>query len=163
MITQEHLKKILTYDKNTGMFISSVNRGRRIKKGDLLGSMSQDGYLTIMIDSKSYKAHRLAWLYEYGSLREVQIDHINRNKADNRIENLRNVTQKENCRNRGKRKDNKSGVTGVYRREKENYWVCGIRVDGKYYHLGCFKEFDDAVDARKEALKRFEFYKGHGE
>lgn len=162
MITQRKLKEILNYDKNTGIFTSKVNRGKRIKKGDVLGALV-DGYFCVMIYNKSYKLHRLAWLYVYGVYPNNQIDHKNRNKADNRIENLRDITQQKNCQNRSKRADNKSGVTGVYRNEKNNNWVCGIRVDGKYYHLGSFKEFEDAVNARKKALETFEFYKGHGE
>lgn len=162
MITQKELKEILSYDEKTGIFISKINRGKKIKKGNVLGTLI-NGYLCVMINYKFYKLHILAWLYIYGVYPNNQIDHKNRNKIDNRIDNLRDITQKKNCQNRGKRKDNKSGITGVYRNEKNNNWVCGIRVDGKYYHLGSFKNFDDAVDARRKALKDFEFYKGHGE
>lgn len=163
MITQKELRQILSYDANTGIFISKINRGKRIKINDVLGTVRSDGYISIVINSKHYKAQNLAWLYVYGKLPKNELDHKNKNKADNKIANLRDIEHKENCRNRSKRSDNKSGVTGVYFNEKRNKWLCGIRVDGKYYHLGCFKDFDDAVDARKKALKEFEFYTGHGE
>jgi hypothetical protein len=163
MITQKEIKKFLSYHENTGIFISKVNRGYSLKEGDGLGILRKDGYISIMIDRKSYKSHRLAWLYVTGEYPKNTIDHKNRKKSDNKFENLRDITHKKNCQNRGKRKDNKSGVTGVYRNAKRNNWVCGIRIDGKYYHLGSFKNFDSAVEARKEALKEFKFYKGHGE
>lgn len=101
MLTQDRLRELLHYDPDTGVF-TNIKPRHRVKVGDIAGSNSGKGYLQIQIDQKRYSAHRLAWLYTYGRFPEEFIDHINGNPSDNRIVNLREVTQRENLQNRKK-------------------------------------------------------------
>ena len=95
---------------------------------------------------------------------DMVVDHINHNKLDNRKENLRICTQKQNMRNQSIRKDNKSGYTGVYFVENKNKWVAQIRINGKTKHLGYYNEMKNAIKARKEAeIKYFGEYRYKGE
>lgn len=97
-LTAEKLREILHYDPASGHFWARVSRSP-LKAGDLVGHIRSDGYRAIKIHSKAYKAHRLAWLYIHGKWPSSIIDHINGIRADNRIENLRDVSYKENSMN----------------------------------------------------------------
>jgi hypothetical protein len=99
MLNQKTLKKYLNYDPETGVFKRKINSGKA-KIGDVAGGINGSGYICIRINSVKYRAHRLAWLYVHGKFPDNQIDHINRVKNDNRIDNLRDVTQSVNARNR---------------------------------------------------------------
>jgi hypothetical protein len=101
ILTQEYLHSILDYDSNTGIFVWKKRLSQRAKIGKTAGSMIQ-GYLEIGIHGKSYKAHRLAWLYVYGVFPKLSIDHINCVPNDNRICNLREANASENGQNRKK-------------------------------------------------------------
>ena len=101
MILTQHLTDSLNYNKETGVFSTFTSRLSG-KKEVPLGSKSANGYIRIHINNKSYLAHRLAWVYVYGSIDEnLVIDHINGKRDDNRICNLRMVTQHENMKNVG--------------------------------------------------------------
>lgn len=115
-----------------------------------------DRYVKIRIDHVLYSAHRLAWLYVYGEWPLDQIDHINNDKTDNRICNLRLATQSENIVNRRAQSNNSSGRKGVTRSGKR--WSASIRSNGHRYHLGTFDTVDDAHAAYSEAACRL-----HGE
>jgi len=109
----ELLVKILDYNKDTGDFIWKIDRTGGTKAGDVAGFYRKaDGYHQIKFDGTSYLSHRLAWLYVYGSWPKEYLDHINQNKRDNRIVNLREATSVENHRNVPMQKNNKSGVVG---------------------------------------------------
>ncbi len=115
-LTRERLKELLDYDPATGIFVWKVDRGNnRVKVGSAAGGGGDDGrgYNRIMIDGKSYRSHRLAWLDVYGSFPPDMIDHINGIRDDNRIENLRAVSNQENSRNVNKSTNNTSGYLGV--------------------------------------------------
>ena len=147
-LTQERLKKLLTYDPNTGVFVCKVNRRRVAKKGDTCGFIRDNGYVVISLNDKEHRAHRLAWLYVYGYFPENGIDHINRNPSDNRIKNLREVSQSCNIRNTGNFSNNTSGVKGVSFVNRENRWVAYIDIYRKRKTLGRYKSFDNAVCSR---------------
>jgi hypothetical protein len=87
-LTAERLRKRLRYDAETGLFTRRVGSGHA-HAGDMAGSVHSTGYVRICIDGGRYTAHRLAWLYVHGVWPSGQIDHINRNRSDNRIANLR--------------------------------------------------------------------------
>lgn len=105
------------------------------------------------------KAHRAAWIIVYGREPET-IDHINHNKADNRIANLRDVANKENQRNQPVRRDNSSGATGVSL--DKGRWRARIYVAGVERLLGYFSTFEEAAAARELAARANGFHENHG-
>ena len=97
MITQELVKSLFDYDSNNRKFLTrKVTVANNAKAGQILNTMGTDGYLRTSINRKPFKVHRLAWLYIYGELPTYTIDHINRIRDDNRIENLRDCKFSEN-------------------------------------------------------------------
>lgn len=106
-------------------------------------------------------AHRVIYKMMTGE-EAVQVDHIDGNRLNNRWDNLRNVTSHENRKNAAIRKDSITGVTGVSWIAKEKRWQAHITVDSKNIHLGSFKYFDAAVEARKAAEKVYNFHPNHG-
>jgi len=160
MITQKKLKEILHYDKATGVFKSKKAIGS-ITKNQIMGCVGKVGYVIIGINKKTYRAHKLAWLYMYGNYPK-SLDHINHIKSDNRIKNLRVVTQQENCKNQSKPKNNTSGAVGVHWLKENKRWRAYISIDGKRKYLGCYSKFSEALNARKEAEVLFGYHENHG-
>jgi len=151
-ITQNELRKLFYYDKKMGNLIWRLSLNRGVKPGNIAGSMNKKtGYLRITIRGKGYMAHRLVWLWHYGSWPKDQIDHINRNKAENKIENLRDVDTSTNHFNIDLRKNNKSGVTGVHWYQITKKWCAMIKINNKGKNLGYFGNIFDAACARKSA------------
>jgi len=112
MLTQKRLKELLHYNPETGIFVWKISVSN-IKAGSTAGYEMSAGYSEIGIKNKRYYVHHLAWLYMYGEFPKGDIYHINHNRSDNRISNLRTVTRQENTRNASKSAINTSGVTGV--------------------------------------------------
>lgn len=151
-MTQTRLKEVLHYNPLTGIFTWRVSRSKA-KAGNPAGSIENTGYLSIGIDGARYGAHRLAWLYEYGTMPEQEIDHINRLRTDNRIENLRESTVAENIYNRGVSRRNTSGYKGVTR--SLNRWMAMIKVAGKSMYLGTFTTRQEAAQAYNKAARQY--------
>jgi hypothetical protein len=149
LLTQEYLKKLLTYYPDTGTFVWNESRGNRLA-GAMAGNMSHIGYWKIKIDSKQHSAHRLAFLYVNGYYPSNNIDHINRVRSDNRWVNLREATPSENGFNRLLNSNNKSGFKGVHWVARNNRWHAVGILNKKYIHLGSFEEFELAVAARQK-------------
>lgn len=139
-----------TYCKDTGNLYWSENFAPRARKGQIAGSLDSDGYRQIKIDGTIVFAHRIVWLMHNKNSPE-QIDHIDRNKTNNKIENLRASNNTNNQQNTNTRKDNTSGQVGVvYRKGK---WIARISASNIRYNLGAYEKFEDAVLAYKEAKK----------
>jgi len=149
MLTQSRLKEVLSYDPETGKFVRKVSRSNSVKVGSVAGTLSPLGYTQIRVDGKRYLAHRLAWLYTHGYFPENQIDHLNGIRNDNRIKNLREVSNACNLQNTKIRSDNTSGFPGVYWHKQRRKWGAYIQIQGKPYHLGLY---DTALGA---ALARY--------
>lgn len=147
MLTQERLKELLYYDPDTGSFYW-ISARPRCTVGALAGSLDKTrGYYRVWIDGKNHKGHRLAWLYTYGVFPTHHVDHINGDKSDNRIANLREVTHAENLQNQHRaQKGSRSGVLGVYPR-KNGKWRAMIQLDGRTRHLGTFDSIRGASAA----------------
>lgn len=158
LITQQQLQEVLNYNETTGEFTWKETRSNRAKKGNKAGYKNSQGYWYIGIYGIKYLAHRLAWLYVHGEWPEYEIDHINHDRTDNRLCNLRPATRKENSRNAGLRSNNTSGKTGVSRVKKTGKWKSTI--EGK--HLGTFEDFYHAVIARQTAEKLLNYHPNHG-
>jgi len=147
-ITQNRLTKALCYSSSTGLFKWRISKAKNIKPGTVAGCTNSIGYVVIRIDKKLYLAHRLAWLYSYGYLPENNIDHIDRNRCNNSLCNLREASQSCNMRNANIRINNTSGIPGVCWIKNRMEWYSFITVKMKMKGLGSYKHFHDAVCAR---------------
>lgn len=122
-----------------------------------------NGYWRHTYQGKKKYNHRIIWEFHYGPIPlGMQVDHINQDRLDNRIENLRLVTHKDNNKNKGINKNNTSGYLGVSWSKKYSKWVSHITVDGKYIFLGYFNEPEKAAEARKIADAEYGFTELHG-
>lgn len=146
MLTQARLKEVLAYNPDTGVFSWLIGQGKA-RVGKQAGCVQR--YRTINIDGKPYKAHRLAWLYVHGVWPEHQIDHINGEKDDNRISNLRDITMHGNMQNRYGLSRTVDLPTGVYRKSANRYTAS--------ISLGTFKTVEEAHDAYMAAKRYFHF------
>jgi len=141
-IAQEQLKELLSYDQETGIFTWRTSY-RKCKAGEVAGRDYGTGYLAIWISPRTYQVHRLVWLYVHGQWPENFIDHINGNKLDNRISNLRDVTNSENMMNlRQARTDNKHGVMSVH--QVRNKFIAQIQTKGITKRIGSFNTPEEA-------------------
>jgi hypothetical protein len=120
------------------------------------------GYFSGALLGKAHFAHRVIWALHYGKEPSGQIDHINGNKLDNRIANLRDVSQRENRRNCSRQKNNTSGVMGVSWDKGKQKWVATIFIDGRNVFLGAYKDISKAAAARKAADVAHGYHTNHG-
>lgn len=140
-VSVEELKKLLTYDPLTGLFTWNKTLGSRALEGNKAGGICKvHGYHFIRLHKKLYRSHHLAWLYTYGSFPTLDIDHINQDRADNRIVNLREVSRTVNNYNTSQRK-------GYSFSKQRNKYIAYLGLNGKQKHLGTF---DTAEEAKNE-------------
>ena len=152
ILTAARLQTLLMYDANTGVFTWRATR-RNCKQGAIAGTLDARGYRRISVDSKIYLAHRLAWLYEIGQWPLCELDHINRQRDDNRIVNLREANRTINTQNTNLRKDSQTGYRGVGWHKASKRWRARIQVNGKMLELGYFADMDDAAKAYATAAQ----------
>lgn len=155
MITQELLKAL--FDYQDGNLVRRVTTNPRAKVGTISGSVNKAGYLRTRVAGKLYYNHRLIWFMFHGTWPLV-IDHINGNKVDNRIENLRECTHTQNMRNSANKRTNTTGVKGVTWRPTKGKFRARITVDRKEICVGHFLTLEEAALAVQEARLKY-----HGE
>ena len=149
------LRELVVYEPETGFMRWRQDHKNLswIKAGDVVGSGSlKRGYRCTSICKKQYYQHRLVWLYVHGEWPTNAIDHISGDRADNRIENLRQATHGQNQQNR---KNSRDGLMGAYRAHNCNRWYSTIMVDGKKNYLGMFATEEEAAAAYAEAKAKF--------
>jgi hypothetical protein len=136
------IKDYLSYDSETGEFrwIKKPKRSNGLMVvGGLAGCVHKVlGYHFVSFGGTSYYAHRLAWWWVHGEMPAEQVDHINGNRADNRIANLRPVSIQKNRMNKCKQSNNTSGYKGVYYRKDTGKWSAQIGMKGNITRLGCY-------------------------
>ncbi len=157
MITQDIVRDLFTYSPDTGILVRAKKVKGGVNAGDEVGlSVNSAGYKQVTINGKSYLLHRIIWLYVNGSLPVEIMDHINRDKTDNRICNLRLVSKRENNINQGLRKDNTTGYKGVSYSKSKRKYVSHMRDIGKRVYLGAFTTAQEASIAYSKACERRE-------
>lgn len=179
--TPEELRKLLRYEHLAGLLfwrertpdMFRVTAGRtaehacnnwnsRYAGKEALRHKTEDGYLTGRIFDKPFKSHRVIWAMVHGEWPEAHIDHINHDKSDNRIDNIRSISHAENQKNKPVWRKNKSGVNGVSWRPDCEKWVAQISTGGKNYYLGLYSKMNGAIKARAAADIKYGFHKNHG-
>lgn len=147
----EVLRDKLSYDQETGHLIWN-HTTQWTKKGQVAGTICL-GYVKISINKVIIPAHRIVWAMQHGRWPFGEIDHINGNRADNRIENLREVTHQQNCMNRVKAQNNKSGYKGVSWHKTAQKWQSHLSIGGKSIYLGLFETPEKAFEVYNEAAQ----------
>lgn len=171
-VSPETLRELLTYDPATGLLIWNSRPARffeserdlKIWNTRYAGKQALSvnrGRGSIRVLGIRFAAHRVAWSIYYGQWPNLQIDHINGDPLDNRIGNLRQVTNRENSRNIKLPANNTSGRIGVSRR-KCGDWRAEICINQKRIHLGVFSTFEAASEARTQAERQHGFHPNHG-
>lgn len=162
------LKQCLSCDFETGTLTWKPQPDRtkqwnaRYSGKPALTASLRGGYRHGQVDRVKLRAHRVVWALYHGRWPSQEIDHINGNPSDNRIENLREVSRSAQMQNCRKGKANKSGQMGVFWHKRANRWTAQISVGGKSRHLGLFDDLEDAVTARKKAELENGFHQNHG-
>ena len=155
LLTAARLREVLNFDPETGIFTWRFKPNRCIRIGDVAGGKQIQGYWKISVDRRAYFAHRLAWLYIHGTWPVDQIDHIDCQKDNNRIANLREAGGVFNSQNQRKaHKNNISGLLGAHWSAQEKKWRTAIMVDGKLIHLGYFPAAEEAHAAYVAAKRK---------
>ena len=157
-LTQQRLKDLVCYDPLSGEIRWRFSQSPRFKPWALAGFTTRQGYIDIKVDGRTYKAHRLAWLYMTGEHPSKEVDHINRVKSDNRWENLRQASRDENQWNASLRSDSTCGVSGVTFNKQSGKWKTQCRANKKRYFLGSYDTKEEAA----AAVYRFRMER-HGE
>lgn len=153
-LSVEVLKQHLDYVPGTGIFTRRMQaRGRKHFVGARAGSMSH-GYRYIRVCINRYAEHHLAWLYVYGVWPSTELDHVNGDKGDNRIENLREASRGQNMANAGVPRTNKSGMKGVFFDAKHQHWLASMTVEKKTRYIGIYDTFEEAAKARRAAFTK---------
>lgn len=157
----EKFKEYFHYDKDSGVFTVIKKNCKRILLGTEAGTIDKKGYRVIQFGGSIYKAHRLAWIYVHGVWPSQVIDHINGNRSDNRLVNLREASHGQNKTYSKPTKTNTSGKMGVSKRTFNSgtvKWAARININHKQIHLGYFNTYEEAVKVRLQAEDKY--YKG---
>lgn len=150
-LTAQRLRELLHYDPDTGLFIWLARCSNRALPGSIAGGGQSQGYLAIGVDRRRYLAHRLAWLYMTGAWPAAQVDHIDRDRKNNRWSNLREATAKQNAENAAAHRDSASGVKGIGWVASRQKWVARICSNGERKQIGSFCTLEEAMAARQAA------------
>lgn len=165
----ETLRELLDYCPETGLLRWKIRKPEDQNKifntsfaeTEAFTAVHTDGYRNGTIYGKQYKAHRIIWILFHGEQPD-QIDHINGNRADNRIANLRSVSRRVNCMNRGLRSDNTTGKPGVWWSKGMGKYQASISSEKGRIFLGTFSKLEDAIAAKNDAEKKYHYHENHG-
>ena len=154
-IAQQKLHELFEY--RDGKLFWKIRKAACVYIGNEAGSIDKKGYRRVMINNKSYKTHRLVFMMHYGYLPK-QVDHIDGNKLNNNIENLRQATHGQNRQNSKIQKNNTSGVKGINWQKRDNKWQARVMLNKKSHQIGYFETLEEAKKAIEKARQQL-----HGE
>lgn len=159
----DHLRQLLHYDPETGVVTWLKSTTNSVKAGRPVGNINAGGYIELRVAGHRTYAHRIAWALAHGTWPN-QIDHINGDRSDNRLCNLRHADFYTNARNRRRSQSvNKSGFKGVCFDKSRNKWIAQIEANHIKYHLGRFDTPEKAHEAYKEAAAKLHgIFANHG-
>lgn len=157
-LTQEDVRELFDYDPATGLFLRRKTTNQSARKGEVVGTLDRYGYLKVRIKKRSYKLHRIAWLYVHGSFPRALLDHVNGVRSDNRIANLRECNHSQNGCNMRPKAGTSSGIKGVSWVASAGKWKAQIGVNYKDIFLGHFDTAEEAGEAYRVAAQKY-----HGE
>jgi hypothetical protein len=165
-LTQEKIREFVIYDEGTGALVwrrreetsQYLKSWNKRFAGRETGSLDREGYTQTEVCGKYYRVHRLIWLYVYGSWPNGQIDHIDGDRANNRLANLREATPSHNRQNLSAVTTKESGLVGVTRMSRGDRWQARIGIDGIYHYLGSFECPDEAHAAYLKAKARLHVF-----
>lgn len=154
-VSIDFIKELLSYDEETGNLIWNVRVSSKSAAGSIAG-WNSNGYMALSINKTMYYCHRIAWAIYYGEWPSDLLDHINTNKSDNRISNLRIANTSQNAENkRNAQSNNKtSGLLGVHFNKKANLWSAQLVSKGKHFWLGSYQTAEEASLAYINAKRR---------
>lgn len=155
----ELVRARVSYNPLSGEFTWAARGKGRAGRGPRI---KNSGYLAISIDGRLYRSHRIAWLLVHGEMPDGQIDHINGDRLDNRMSNLRVTTAQGNARNRKLPSNNKTGISGVFFDKGVNYWRAVIGDGASQKNIGCSKDFFEACCMRKSEEVKLGYHINHG-
>ncbi len=160
--SRQCLINLISYDELTGKLTWKVKPNGRVELGSEVGHRRKDGYLSTKIKRKNYLVHRLIWRIAYGEDPECDIDHINGDRSDNRLKNLRLATRQQNLRNSANLKNNTTGYKGVFFHSQSGKFRARIIISGKRIHLGSFDSKHEAAIIRHFAETKYfgEYFRG---
>lgn len=146
----ERVRELFSYDPESGILTrrTDVPKG---KAGSAAGTRNSHGHLICRVDYKIYYVHRLIWLLAHGQAPPQLIDHVNGDRSDNRLANLRPATYAQNKQNSVKSKSVRSGIKGAHYSTSEQKWRSSIGVNGTKIHLGWFSSKEEAAAAYQRA------------
>jgi hypothetical protein len=149
--SQEELHRLFEYEG--GNLYWKIRTAQCIKIGDKAGHLKTNGYISLKLNNLQYRMHRIIWVYHYNAIpNNLQIDHIDGNKANNIIENLRLATRSQNkANNKSAQRNSKSNILGVSWCKITNKWRAQIKKNNKSIYLGSFVNQENAIAARKAA------------
>jgi hypothetical protein len=154
MLTAERLRELVTYDPDTGIMLRKLRTSNSTHVGDVVGTPHICGYREAHMEGGRYLMHRLAWLYVHGEWPPRYVDHINGNRSDNRIANLRLANPRQSVGNTFGNSRNTSGYKGVSWDKRNKVWRAYIAFNRRYQHLGYFKNKEDAARAYQLAAEK---------
>ena len=150
------INESLRYCADSGKVFWVKSSGPCARIGFEAGYLNPDGYRRVTFNGRMFMTHRVVWLLIHNEWPDGEIDHIDGNRANNRIENLRVVTQSQNLRNKKSKKGSTSGNNGVHFDARCKKWRVQIRMNGTVHHLGLFESKESAV------LTAQAFYRSNG-
>lgn len=162
MVSQEYLQDLFEYQDGKLIWKKEPPKKRQFT-GTVAGWQNNRGYYGVRLSGRRYLISRLVWEYHHGPIPDGHvIDHIDHDRKNNRIENLRAVPFVENMRNQTRRCNNTSGRVGVRFHTGLKKWTAEIGVNGENKYIGIYTRKEDAIDARLAAERQYGFHENHG-